>query len=320
MKEPTENIFMSEGEYNQDIDNADIVSEEVYGNSDGDYYFDGVLEDIDFSDFKGKDFKSKLSKVNKAVSKKKKSNRITGKKPLSKDIFVKRRATLYAKKTADGGDAKTTKRIIVPSTQKVIIEGVDDFILNKEDKGIKEIGYYKGKKLLELIVTITNTSPTDFLVNLFDPSMPLDYLNSTSMNLNNRITIAGGVVQYSDVLFNILANPIHIPNVKLTVDAPTQQQLDAQINQPFIFVNKKATGQQKVEPLQLQLQIDNMQVAKDIVFFDLQSLGRPFIPNGMDVLQYNVKAGSIVTFAFFYRQRDIRRLFFKEARNNKNLL
>jgi hypothetical protein len=320
MKEPTENIFMSEGEYNQDIDNADIVSEEVYGNSDGDYYFDGVLEDIDFSDFKGKDFKSKLSKVNKAVSKKKKSNRVTASKPLSKDIFVKRKATLYAKKTADGGDAKTTKRIIVPSTQKVIIEGVDDFILNKDDKGVKEIGYYKGKKLLELIVTITNTSPTDFLVNLFDPSMPLDYLNSTSINLNNRITIAGGVVQYSDVLFNILANPIHIPNVKLTVDAPTQQQVDTQINQPFTFINKKATGQQKIEPLQLQLQIDNMQVAKDIVFFDLQQLGRPFIPNGMDVLQYNVKAGSIITFAFFYRQRDIRRLFFKEARNNKKLL
>jgi hypothetical protein len=320
MEEPNDNIFMSEGEYNQDIDNADFVTEEVYGNSDGDNYFDGVIDDIDFSDFKGKDFKSKLSKVNKAVSKKKKSTRISAKKPLPKDIFVKRKAILYGKRTGEGQVAKTTKRIIVPSTQKVIIEGVDDFILNKDDKGVKEIGYYKGKKLLELVVTITNTTPTDFLVNLFDPSMPLDYLNSTSMNLNNRITIAGGVVQYSDVLFNILANPIHIPNVKLTVDAPTQQQIATQINQPFTFINKKATGQQKIEPLQLQLQIDNLQVAKDIVFFDLQQLGRPFIPNGMDVLQYNVKAGSIITFAFFYRQRDIRRLFFKEARNNKQIL
>ena len=118
MKEPTENIFMSEGEYNQDIDNADIVSEEVYGNSDGDYYFDGVLEDIDFSDFKGKDFKSKLSKVNKAVSKKKKSNRVTASKPLSKDIFVKRKATLYAKKLLMVVMLKLPKELLCQAPKK----------------------------------------------------------------------------------------------------------------------------------------------------------------------------------------------------------
>lgn len=319
MNEPNNDIFMSEGDYNKEIDNAEIVSEESYGNSDGTYFFDGVIDDIDFSDFKGKDFKKKLSKVNKVVAKKKKSKGIIKGKPLTKDIFVKKRATLYGKKTEDGV-AKTTKRIIVPSSQKVIIEGVDDFILNQDKSCVKEIGYYNCKKLLELIVTMVNTSPNDFLVNLFDPSMPLDYLQSTGLNLNNKVQIAGGNVQYSDVLFNILANPIHIPNVKLTCDAPTSSALDIQLNQPLLFINKKATGQQKVEPIQLQLQIDNMQVAKNIVFFDLQQLDRPFIPNGMDVLQYNIKAGSTVTFAFFYRQRDIRKLFFSEARNSKKLL
>jgi hypothetical protein len=202
----------------------------------------------------------------------------------------------------------------------VIVEGVDKFILNDDDCSAKNIGYYKCKKLKELIFTINNDSANDLNLNLFDPSQPLDYLFQTSGNLNNKVQVAGGIVQYSDVLFNILGNPMHIPNAKLTFAAPTSTQLQAQINQPFIFKNKSSTGEQVIEPLQLQLQVDNMQVANDIVFFDLAQLNRPFIPNGMDVIQYKVLAGSTVTFAFFYRQRDLRRFFYEEARNNKKLL
>jgi hypothetical protein len=333
MLEPENNTYMNKQDYNQDIDSADFVTEEVYG--DGQSYFDGFVDDIDFSELKGQSFKTKLKKVCKIIAVKEKENNRQKKQPkkpdtqkakrpeeqYTKEFGVRRRATLYAKEEGCYDDAcKTTKRIIVPSTQKVIIEGVDNFILNKDDSGIKKIGYYKGKKLLELIITVSNISASDFLINIFDPSMPLDYLQSSGLNLNNKVQVAGGNVQYSDVLFNILGNPIHIPNVKLSVDAPTQLQIDQQTNQPFRFINKKATGQQQIEPLQLSLQIDNMQVAKDIVFFDLSPIGRPFIPNGMDVLQYNVLAGSTVTFNFFYRQRDLRKLFFEEARKSKNLL
>lgn len=311
-----EETYTSETDYERGLGNdSDFYEEEEFGGADGELYFDendaDIIEDFDFSEFRGKDFKSKLKKVNKAYDKKKKR-----KKPLSKEFVVKKRATLYGKKTG-GGDERNTKRIIVPSTQKVIVEGVDNFILGEDPCGVKNIGYYKCKKLKELVFTMNNNSGVDFDVELFNPSEPLDYLFATSGNINNKIQVAGGVVSYTDVLFNILANPMHIVNAKFTFAGPTFQQ---QINQPLIFANKSATGEQKIEPFQLQLQVDNMQVANDIVFFDLAQLNRPFIPNGMDILKYKVLAGNTVTFAFYYRQRDIRRFFYEEARKNSKLL
>jgi hypothetical protein len=312
MIEPNENTYTDDQAYKNSLDGYDFIEEQ--NNIDGDSdYFDaiGIVEDIDFSEIRGKDFKSSLQKVNKVFAKKK-----SQKQPLSKDFYVKKRATLWGKNEG-GGTEQTTKRIIVPNTQKIIVEGVDKFILGDDKCGAKDIGYYNCKKLKELVFTLDNNSLLDFNLNLFDPSMPLNYLFSTSGNLNNKITVAGGVVSYSDVMFNILANPMHIVNAKFTFGGPFVAN---QINQPLIFKNKSATGEQKVEPFQLQLEVDNMQVAKDIVFFKLDTLNRPFIPNGMDIIQYKVLAGNTVTFAFYYRQKDIRRLFYEEARNTKKLL
>lgn len=313
MQEP-EDIYYNEDEYENSItgglNGVELIEEDDLSSADGDD--NSFLDDIDFSEFKGKSFKSNLQKVNRAVDKKKPK-----KKPLSKDFFVTKRATLYGK--GKSGGAKTTKRIIVPSTQKVIVEGVDEFILGKSKNcdGVKNIGYYNCKKLKELIFTMNNNSGVDFNLELFNPSMPLDYLFSTSGNINNKIQVAGGVVSYTDVLFNLLANPTHIVNAKFTFAGATYQN---QINQPLIFKNKNIIGEQKVDPMQLQLKIDNMQVANDIVFFDLGGLNRPFIPNGMDVIQYKVLAGNTVTFAFYYQQKDLRKFFYKEARDSKKLI
>jgi hypothetical protein len=316
MQEP-EDIYYNEDEYENSItgglNGVELIEEDDLSDADGDD--SSFLDDIDFSEFKGKSFKSSLQKVNKAVDKKKPKKR---KMPLSKDFVVTKGATLYGK--GKRGDAKTTKRIIVPSTQKVIIEGVDEFILGKGKQcdGVKNIGYYNCKKLKELIFTMNNNSLVDFNLELFNPSMPLDYLFSTSGNLNNKIQVAGGVVSYTDVLFNILANPTHIVNAKFVFAGATFQQ---QISQPLIFKNKNIVGEQKVDPIQLQLKVDNLQVANDIVFFDLfGGLNRPFIPNGMDVLQYKVLAGNTVTFAFYYEQKDLRKFFYKEARDSKKLI
>jgi hypothetical protein len=312
MIEPNDNYTDNES-YESGLGGYDFLEEEQLG-LDGEFGFDetDIIEDIDFSEIRGKDFKSSLSKVNKAYTKKK----ATRQKPLDKDFVVKKRATLYGK-TEGGATAETTKRIIVPSTQKVIIQGVDKFILGDDKCGAKDIGYYKCKKLKELVFTMDNNSAVDFNLELFNPSMPLDYLFSTSGNLNNKIQVAGGVVSYTDVLFNFLANPPHIVNAKFTFAGPSFLN---QINQPLIFTNKSATGEQKVEPFQLQLEVDNMQVAQDIVFFDLNTLNRPFIPNGMDIIKYKVLAGNTVTFAFYYRQKDIRKFYYEEARNSKKLL
>ena len=307
--------YTNNDSYEAELNGYDMASEEEFGGFDGEFgvdeYEGDFIEDIDFSEFKGKSFKSNLHKVKKVVAKKNRA-----KKPSTKEFFVKKRATLYGKANSRG-EVKTTKRIIVPSTQKVIIEGVDKFILGEDKCGVKDIGYYKCKKLEELVFTMNNNSGNDFDVELFNPSQPLDYLYSMSGNINNKIQVAGGVVSYTDVLFNILGNPMHIVNAKFTFAGASYLN---QINQPLIFQNKRATGEQRVEPFQLQLQVDNMQVANDIVFFDLNTLGRPFIPNGMDIIKYKVLAGNTVTFAFYYRQKDLRKLFYDEANNNKKLL
>ena len=293
------------------------------------------LEDIDFSDFSGGDFKRSLRKVNRAydkTSKKKpakKSNILkpnTPKPSIAKstkttNIPINRRAILYGKQKGNV-EAKTTKRIIVPSNQEVIIEGIDKFILaNKGADNVKNVGYCKGKKLKELILTLDNSgSLIDFNLELFNPSMPLDYLYSTSGNLNAKIQTANTDMSYTDVLFNLLGNPANIINCKF-VFSGTQQQVANQVTQPLIMKNKEINSEEKIEPIQLSLQIDNMQVANDIVFFDMFSkINRPFIPNGMDVIQYKVLAGNICTFCFYYEQKDLRKLFYESARNSKKLL
>ena len=64
-----------------------------------------------------------------------------------------------------------------------------------------------------------------------------------------------------------------------------------------------------------------MQVAKDIVFFDFfDTINRPYIPDGMDVIKYTVLPNMTVTMAFFYDQISLKKVFRKEARNDKGLL
>jgi hypothetical protein len=258
------------------------------------------LDDIDFSEFKG-NFKSKLGKISNRIS--------TAKKKRVKKKFAKK------------GKRKIKQRILIPSDRQVIIEGVDRFMLSNDvkDDAIKNIGFYKGEKLKELVLTFNNATGQDLTMELFNPSMPLDYLYSTSLNLNDRVQVAGGgLVSYSDVLFNLLANPTLLVNAKMVFSGANLQN---QINQPLFFKNKTIEGRQRVEPLQTQLYIDNMQVANDIVFFDIkEGLNRPYIPDGMDIIEYTILAGMTVTIAFFYKQHSLKKFFFKEARMSKGVL
>ena len=285
-------------------------------------YEDIDFGDIDFSDFAGGDFKKSLKRVNASYDKKKKaikSKKIVKKRGNVINVPVNKRAIMYGKQRG-GVEAKTTNKIIVPSSQKVIIEGVDKFILN--DKGcdsVKSIGYHNCKKLKELILILDNSnSLVDFNLELFNPSMPMDYLYSTSGNLNDKIKTANADMSYTDVLFNLLGNPANIINCKFVFAGPNTT---SQISQSLIMKNKEINSEEKIEPIQMSLQVDNMQVANDIVFFDMFSkINRPFIPNGMDVIQYKVLAGNICTFCFYYEQKDLRKFFYKSARDSKKLL
>jgi hypothetical protein len=211
-------------------------------------------------------------------------------------------------------------KVIVPNDKKVIVQGVSDFILSqdKSASAVKNIGYYNGKKLQKLIFTFNNDSALPFELELFNPSMPLDYLYSTSLNLNDKIKVAGGEVSYTDVLFNVLANSTMIPNAKFVFAG---SQVSAQRAMPLKVTNKSINGEQKIFPFNLDLQIDTMQVANDIVFFDFfDTINRPYIPDGMDVIKYTVLPNMTVTMAFFFDQISLKKVFRKEARNNKGLL
>lgn len=277
--------------------------------------FDNALSDIDFSDVSG-DFKRSFRMVNKKIDRKTaKKGKFARKplKPLSKTVDVRKGATI-------AGPKKQIGRVIVPSDKKVIVEGVSKFILSQkpEAESIKTLGYYKGQKLNELVLIFNNNSLLDFNLQVFNPSMPLDYLYSTSLNLNNKIQVAGGAVQYTDVLYNLLANPALFINAKFVVAGPKVQQ---QLAVPLQVINKSVAGVEKIDPVNVALQVDNMQVANDIVVFDImKNLNRPYIPDGMDVVNYTVLAGNTVTMAFFYKQVSLKKVFYKEARDSKKLL
>lgn len=292
------------------------ISDDVDDSQDDSDDFNTVVEDIDFSQFKG-EFKTSLHHVGKTIAHKKKASQKRKKLPLNKTFEATNGATISGKR----GSQKTIKKILIPRNKNVIVEGVDKFILSNEssDNSVRNIGYYKGEKLKTLIITFNNNSAIDFNLELFNPSMPLDYLYSTSLSLNDKIQIsAGDTASYTDVLFYLLANPTLIANAKFTFGATN---LEAQKKEALFFINKSIKGSQRIKPLQLNLQIDTMQKQDDIVFFDIiGNLGRPYIPDGMDVIRYKVLAGSTVTFGFYYKQHELKKLLFKEAKDSKGLL
>lgn len=244
-------------------------------------------------------------------------------KPSSTPSFKSSAGKPLKNKFLKGGLKNNFKKpvnVSLANDKKVIIKGASNFILSQksQDEGIKGIQYYKGKKLKPLILTINNEDPTDFIFELFNPSMPLDYLYSTSQNLNNRIKVAGGNSSYSDVLFNILANPTMVINVQMV---SAGNQVTAQNNQAIFVTNKNIEGIQKIFPVNIDLQVDNMQVANDIIYFNVQkAINRPFIPDGMDIIRYTVLAGMSVTMTFWYTQVSLKKVFYEEAKASKSLL
>ena len=299
------------GDSSYGFDGSDIDDElPSFANPEEYEFLDDSFNDIDFSQFKG-DIKSNLHKINKKVSSRPATKKFIKKKnikkPLTKEFQVNKKATVI-------GGNKAFGKVLVPRDRKVVIEGVNSFLLadTKETDQYKQIGYYRGKKLQQLVLIFNNNTPNDFNLELFNPSMPLDYLYSTSQSLNNMIQVAGGQVSYTDVLFNILANPIFIPNATITISGAqkTQQQ-----SVSFQITNKFINGVTKVDPLNIALQIDNMQVEGNNISFDFyDTMHKPYVPDGMETITYNILAGNTVTMAFFYEQKSIKKLFFPEAR------
>jgi hypothetical protein len=119
----------------------------------------------------------------------------------------------------------------------------------------------------------------------------------------------------------MLANPTLLPNAKFVCENPVNpNQVQLQFNQALIFKNKNIAGFEKINPIQNALNIDIDQRQNNILYWDIMgTLGRAFIPDGMDVISYKVLAGNIVTFGFYYKQVSLKRFFFQEARDKKIL-
>lgn len=275
--------------------------------------FDYAIDDTDFSFIEGKDFKKSFSKADKIVSKKiAKNSRSKNNKKLLKKIGVKRKATIY------GAEQRKISKVIVPTDRKVIIEGVSNFILDEKNEAYKNIGYHEGRKLKAMVLTINNDSAIDFNVQLFNPSMPLEYLYSTSLNLNDKIVVGGGEVSYTDVLFNILANPMMMYQAKFVFSGTNASQ---QISQSMKFINKNSSAFAKIDPVNVSLMIDPYQYLQNIVTFDFkEALNRPYVPDGMDTIQYKILPNTSVAMAFFYDQLQIKRIMYEEAAKSKILL
>jgi hypothetical protein len=285
---------------------------------EGDFdYFDDAVDSIDFGkiDAKSKDFQSIFQQV---------KNKLERTQGVKNDSFVKPVIPVFKSSTIPFEDKNKITKVVIPRDKTVIVENVSKFILSqgKKDEALRRIGYdKKGNKLKELNLSISNNTETNFLINLFDPSMPLNYLYSTSQNINNRVSVQGGLIQYTDVLFNLLANPILIHNAYITIDGATNVALEKQITQPFQFQNKNLQGHVLIDPVNLALTLDTMQVANNIVSFNFEdSIGRPYIPDGMDVINYTIYPHSTISATFFYEQISLKKVFYEEARNSKKLL
>jgi hypothetical protein len=292
------------------------------------------LSDIDFSEMRG-DFRSSMKSINKKIDKKSSTNkgqrviRKKGssikpkkrKKPLTQEFGVGRSNEQGQKGRAKiMGGKKQLAKVIVPRDRKVIVEGVSKFILSDGPQvtATKNIGYYKGKKLLCMVLTINNQTGLDFNIDFFDPSFPLNYLFNTSQNINDMVSVANSPTSYTDVLFNLLANPTMIVNARCIVSGP---QIEQQINQSLIFQNKNIEGKEKINPYNIFLSKDAYQFQNTTISFDIMGgLNRPFIPDGMDVARYKVLKDMSVTFGFYYKQVSLKKFFYKEAREHKGLL
>lgn len=283
------------------------------------FFVDASLADLDFSSLTG-DLKSSLRRLDIELARRKaRPVLVRGKKhaPLPKVVPVDRSSTLHGKDF----NQKTIRNVMVPRDRSVLVQGVDEFMLSNlpDDYAAKRIGTYKGEKLKELILIMDNTdSSSDFTLELFNPSQMLDYSVSNSQNLNNWVTVAGGTgARYSDVLFYLLANPTMIINGRFLVSGSDSA---AQRSQGLRFYNKNLMGEQFVAPLNISSNLDTMQFQSNVIYFDImRDLGRPCIPDGMEVIRYTVLAGNSVTFCFYFKQHILRNEAFQEARNVKAL-
>lgn len=293
----------------EDVIKRDDPEDDAFSNED--------LDDINFSEVAGKHktFKKSLSAVRSKVKEVKKTRATKKKKPLNKFVKVGAGHTKI-----EGDSKKKISKVIVPADQKVVIQHVNKFILSSKYDWMKDLHHYNGEKLKEVVLIFDNSaSAVDVTLDLFDPSSRIDYIMANGgQDVNDLVQVPGSAVRYSDILHNILANPIMVVNARFILDGSNTAE---QTNQSIFIKNKSIEGWQKTNPIAMMVKIDIDQQQRNIITFNFtENLNRPFIPDGMDVAQYKVLAGNSVTMVFWVKQFSLKKMLFDEAANTKQLL
>lgn len=295
------------------VDSNNYTNEESSNANGND---NSMFGDIDFSEIKGKTNKQIISKANAKIRSKKLMTSINKKRknalPLTKKHPIKQNSTTNIKTKHLSGKSKSIKNILVSNDQKVIINGVSNFMIDKTKDSLRNIGYWEGKKLNKLLLTFNNTNGNDLTLDLFNPNSWGKYFMANSQDLDDRIIVGDGSIKYSEVLFNIIANPTMIPSARFSFSCPTEEQLERQLNVPLNFTNKDLRSNTVVKPYTFE--IDEYQFQNNIVLFDIiESINRPFFPNGTDTAIYTIYAGTTASLCFYYKQYTLIEQFFKLA-------
>lgn len=253
--------------------------EEVIGN-DFSFAFDGLDKEDLSSDLTG-DFDTDYSNYI-AMRKGKKSTAARFKKQYK----------IQSKKIVE----KPPVSIFVPTNRDVTILGSQNLCYETMPD-----------KFNSIVLTIDNTNSFDITVDLFRPSSPYLYTQSTRLNINDLIIVGGGeTILYTDMLAYLTANITRLKTIR--VDAT----LEAQMNKVITCKSMNFKADQLIIPkplFQSIYQIDQKAVEANLD----EILLAPFIVDGLQFFQYTILAGCKVNLGFDFTQVRLKDLLIDEV-------
>ncbi len=185
------------------------------------------------------------------------------------------------------------------------------------DRGVQIYGAQKlcyekvGSQWDKIVLNIVNDNSFDITVDLFRPSTPYLYTQSTSLNINELITVGGGeTILYTDLLNYLTANITRLSKIRVSGDNHAQLQV------PLTAKSLNFKADQLVIPkpfFQSIFQYDKFAVEANLD----EILSAPFFVDGLQWFQYTVLAGNNVTLGFDFKQIRLRDLLVDDFENEK---
>lgn len=185
------------------------------------------------------------------------------------------------------------------------------------DRGVQIYGAQKlcyekvGNQWDKIVLNIVNDNSFDITIDLFRPSTPYLYTQSTRLNINELITVGGGqTILYTDLLAYLTANITRVSKIRVSGDTRTQLQVPLTAK----MLNFKADELVIPKPLfQSIFQYDKFAVEADLD----EILTAPFYIDGLQYFQYTILAGNNVSLGFDFKQIRLRDLLTDDFESDK---